>query len=81
MATGNAVVMIASELCEEVRSGIDVQFDDLDVITSGTCGFDFFCYPRSRSAILQKKSIRILWWFEAAATKESCAQPNSLNSG
>ncbi len=38
LAAGEAVVMSASELCQEVRCGTDVQFDDLDVITSGTCG-------------------------------------------
>ena len=38
LAAGDAVIMTASELCEAVRSGTQVQFDDLDVVTSGTCG-------------------------------------------
>jgi len=38
LAAGEAVVMTASELCGEVRSGTDVHFEDLDVVTSGTCG-------------------------------------------
>ena len=38
LAAGDAVIMTASELCDTVRSGTQVQFDDLDVVTSGTCG-------------------------------------------
>jgi L-aspartate semialdehyde sulfurtransferase len=38
LAAGEAVVMTAAELCGEVRCGTEVQFDDLDVVTSGTCG-------------------------------------------
>jgi putative methanogenesis marker 16 metalloprotein len=38
LTAGEAVVMTASELCGEVRSGTEVDFEDLDVVTSGTCG-------------------------------------------
>lgn len=35
---GEAVVMTADELCKRVRSGGDVSFEDVDVVTSATCG-------------------------------------------
>jgi len=35
---GEAVVMTADELCNSVRSGEDVGFEDVDVVTSATCG-------------------------------------------
>ena len=35
---GVSVVMTAEELCNRVRSGEDVRFEDVDVITSATCG-------------------------------------------
>jgi putative methanogenesis marker 16 metalloprotein len=35
---GEAVVMTAVELCNRVRDGEDVEFEDVDVITSATCG-------------------------------------------
>jgi putative methanogenesis marker 16 metalloprotein len=35
---GAAVVMTADELCNSVRSGEDVSFEDVDVVTSATCG-------------------------------------------
>ena len=35
---GEAVVMTAEELCTSVRSGEDVKFEDVDVVTSATCG-------------------------------------------
>ncbi|HUV79561.1 MAG TPA: methanogenesis marker 16 metalloprotein [Candidatus Bathyarchaeia archaeon] len=36
--SGEAVVMTAEELCNSVRSGEDVGFEDVDVVTSATCG-------------------------------------------
>jgi putative methanogenesis marker 16 metalloprotein len=35
---GEGVVMTAEELCNSVRSGEDVRFEDVDVVTSATCG-------------------------------------------
>ncbi|RCV62683.1 hypothetical protein C5S53_17410 [Methanophagales archaeon] len=35
---GEAVVMTADELCNRVRSGEAVSFEDVDVVTSATCG-------------------------------------------
>ena len=35
---GEAVVITAAELCNSVRSGEDVGFEDVDVVTSATCG-------------------------------------------
>ena len=35
---GEAVVMTADELCNRVRSGEEVSFEDVDVVTSATCG-------------------------------------------
>ena len=35
---GEAVVMTAEELCNSVRNGADVGFEDVDVVTSATCG-------------------------------------------
>jgi len=34
---GEAVVMTADELCNRVRSGEEVSFEDVDVVTSATC--------------------------------------------
>ena len=38
LQNGEAVVLTASELCQEVRDGSDIQFEDVDVVTAGTCG-------------------------------------------
>lgn len=38
LANGDAVVMTAAELCNMVRSGKDVGFGDVDVVTTATCG-------------------------------------------
>ena len=35
---GEAVVMTAEELCNSVRSGEEIGFEDVDVVTSATCG-------------------------------------------
>ncbi len=35
---GEAVVLTADELCDRVRSGEEVKFEDVDVVTSATCG-------------------------------------------
>ncbi|MBE0516254.1 MAG: methanogenesis marker 16 metalloprotein [Methanophagales archaeon] len=35
---GEGVVMTADELCNSVRSGEDIGFGDVDVVTSATCG-------------------------------------------
>ena len=35
---GEAVVMTAGELCTGVRSGEEVRFEEVDVVTSATCG-------------------------------------------
>lgn len=35
---GAGVVMTAEELCNSVRSGEEVRFEDVDVVTSATCG-------------------------------------------
>jgi putative methanogenesis marker 16 metalloprotein len=35
---GEGVVMTAEELCNSVRSGEDIGFEDVDVVTSATCG-------------------------------------------
>jgi len=35
---GEAAVMTADELCNRVRSGEEVSFEDVDVVTSATCG-------------------------------------------
>lgn len=35
---GEAVVMTADEFCNRVRSGEEVNFEDVDVVTSATCG-------------------------------------------
>jgi putative methanogenesis marker 16 metalloprotein len=35
---GEGVVMTAAELCNSVRSGEDIGFEDVDVVTSATCG-------------------------------------------
>ncbi|MHC1600466.1 MAG: methanogenesis marker 16 metalloprotein [Candidatus Methanospirareceae archaeon] len=35
---GEGVVMTAEELCNSVRNGEDVGFEDVDVVTSATCG-------------------------------------------
>lgn len=38
LASGEAVVMTASALCQTIRSGDDVRFEDVDVVTAATCG-------------------------------------------
>jgi putative methanogenesis marker 16 metalloprotein len=38
VARGEAAVMTAEELCNSVRSGEDIGFEDVDVVTSATCG-------------------------------------------
>lgn len=38
LAAGEAVVMTASELCRSVRSGRDVPFEAVDIVTAATCG-------------------------------------------
>ncbi|MDF2956169.1 MAG: Sulfur incorporation enzyme [Candidatus Alkanophagales archaeon MCA70_species_2] len=35
---GEAVVMTAKELCDAVRGGEDVRFEDVDIVTAATCG-------------------------------------------
>ncbi|MGC9444939.1 MAG: methanogenesis marker 16 metalloprotein [Candidatus Methanospirareceae archaeon] len=35
---GTAVVMTAEELCNRARSGEEIRFEDVDVVTSATCG-------------------------------------------
>ncbi len=38
LASGEAVVMTASELCDKIRAGENVTFDDVHVVTASTCG-------------------------------------------
>ena len=38
LAEGTAVVMTADELCRSVRSGSNVAFRDVDIVTAATCG-------------------------------------------
>ena len=38
LATGRAIVMTASELCQSVRNGRDVAFAEIDIVTAATCG-------------------------------------------
>lgn len=38
LARGEAVVMTASELCQAVRAKKKISFEDVDVVTAGTCG-------------------------------------------
>ncbi|MCG6895331.1 MAG: methanogenesis marker 16 metalloprotein [Desulfobacteraceae bacterium] len=38
LADGEAVVMTAADICDDLRSGRRVRFEDVDVVTASTCG-------------------------------------------
>ncbi|RZN37262.1 MAG: methanogenesis marker 16 metalloprotein [Methanophagales archaeon ANME-1-THS] len=38
LENGEGVIMTAEELCNRLRSGEDIRFEDVDVVTSATCG-------------------------------------------